>query len=84
MCVLNTQEGHDGPESHTRKKHLQCISNELAERQIQLNSNLKVAIKLIRANLIKDYLRMLQTKFGDHPSISSAEEVVKDFDFLFC
>jgi hypothetical protein len=32
--------------------------------------------KLIRANLIKDYPRMLQTKFGDHPSISSVVEDV--------
>jgi hypothetical protein len=33
-------------------------------------------IKIILENLIKDYLRMLQTKFGDHPSISSVGEDV--------
>jgi hypothetical protein len=27
------------------------------------------------ANLIEDYQRMKQTKFGDHPSISSVENV---------
>jgi hypothetical protein len=32
--------------------------------------------------LIKDYLRMLQTKFGDHPSISSVEiDVSRHFYF---
>jgi hypothetical protein len=30
-------------------------------------------IKLMWANLIKDYPIMLQTKFGDHPSIRSVE-----------
>jgi hypothetical protein len=30
-------------------------------------------LKLIWANLIKDYIRMLQTKFDAHPSISSVE-----------
>jgi hypothetical protein len=35
-----------------------------------------VSIKLIWANLIKHYPRMLQTKFGDHPSMSSVEEDV--------
>jgi hypothetical protein len=29
--------------------------------------------------LLKGYQRMLQTKFGDHPSISSVEEVDKSF-----
>jgi hypothetical protein len=33
----------------------------------------KGPIKIIWANLIKDYPTMLQTKFGDHPSISSVE-----------
>jgi hypothetical protein len=30
-------------------------------------------IKLFKANLIKDYQGMLETKFGDHPSISYVE-----------
>jgi hypothetical protein len=34
---------------------------------------LKGPIKIILANLIKDYPRIVQTKFGDHPSISSPE-----------
>jgi hypothetical protein len=37
---------------------------------------LKGLIKLIWANLIKEYPRMLQTKFGDHPSIGSEVEDV--------
>jgi hypothetical protein len=38
---------------------------------LSLCGPLKGPIKLISAQLIKDYPRMLQTKFGDHPSISS-------------
>jgi hypothetical protein len=34
------------------------------------------ATKRAQANLIKDYLRMLQTKFGDHPSFKLVEEDV--------
>jgi hypothetical protein len=44
-------------------------SNIKLEHRICLN-------KFIWANLIKDYLKMLQTKFGDHPLISSVGENV--------
>jgi hypothetical protein len=43
----------------------------------------KGPIKLIGANLIKDYPKMQQTKLSDHPSISSVEEDVLRFFFYF-
>jgi hypothetical protein len=39
-------------------------------------------MKLIWAHLKKDHPRMLQTKFGDHPSFSSVVEDVYFFYFL--
>jgi hypothetical protein len=39
-------------------------------------------IKLIWTNLIKDYLKMLLTKFGDQASITSEKEDVKRYFYF--
>jgi hypothetical protein len=38
-------------------------------------------IKFIKVTFIKDYIRMIQTKCGDHASVSSVEESVLSFFF---
>jgi hypothetical protein len=64
------------------------------EHRISLNNNLKkcndlehLSFSLNGANQInmsklEDYLRMLQTKFGDHPSIISVENDVQRFFYF--
>jgi hypothetical protein len=46
---------------------------------LALASPKKGAIKLIWATLIKDYIRMLHTKVGGHPSISPVKGDVYKF-----
>jgi hypothetical protein len=76
---------------------LSIFSNIKFEHRLSLNYNLKKCLgaferfsgpykgpmKLIWANLIKDYRRMLQTKLRYYPSITSVEEDVLMFFFLF-